>query len=182
MKRRMVVMLFAAVALGAAPVSAQDEESSLTLGYDPGWFILGGLTGGASFGEPGRGGFLGGELSVVRLGNSWWNGLYADIAYDFGHHEPTFTVGPEFGWMVLGVDGGVGVKPGEDGGVQLGPQVRGLLTFAVFSLYARFAYWPDATQKNVQQYGVLLKFPLAMPWGQGPSAAWDMGDKPKEER
>lgn len=181
----MIARIFIAAAflslVWPSTAAAQAEEtdlSSVTVGYGGAWYLMGGATGGGSFGPTGRGGVIGGELSVAKLELGWWYGVYTDVVYDFGVDNVTLTAGPEFGYQIVGFDGGVGVRPAEDGGLELGPQVRGLLTFGLLSFYVRRGFWPDATRhRNVWQVGAMFKIPLRDPWGMGPSAGWDMGER-----
>jgi hypothetical protein len=162
----------------AVPAVAQEEEGSVTLGYGGGWYFLGGATGGASLTGDTGGGYVGAEASVARLRRGWWYGLYSDAFYDFGQQNMTITAGPEFGFSVFGIDGGIGVRPGPDQPLEVGPQIRGLVTVGLFAIYARYGFWPDSTtHRHVRQLGLMLKLPLAAPWAFGPSAGWDMGNR-----
>ena len=159
-------------------VASAQSVDALTVGYQPAWFVLGGATGGASFGSTSNGGYLGAEVSVARLLRGWWYGLYADAEYDFGMGTPTVSLGPEFGYWVLGVDGGVGIRPGEDETFAVGPRIRGLLTVGLVSLYYRHAYWPgDRENRTVRQVGLLLKLPLSGSWGTGEAPPANMGKR-----
>lgn len=179
----MTAWLFAvAIAAVASPAFAQ-EEDSVTLGYRGGWYFLGGATGGGSSSPTTGGGYIGGEVSVARLRRGLWHGLYGDAIYDFGQGTMTVTAGPEFGYSVLGIDGGVGLRPGPDQDLELGPQIRGLLTLGIFAFYVRYGFWPESIDhRHVRQFGVLLKVPLATPWAFGPSSAWDMGNRVRKKR
>lgn len=172
----LAVLVFAAGSTLAAPASADDEEA-VTLGYDGGWYVMGGATGGGSFSPGVGGGFVGAEASVARLRRGWWYGVYSDAIYDFGQRNMTLTLGPEFGYSFFGVDGGLGLRPAPESGLQMGPQFRGLLTVGLVALYARYGFWPEATEhRHVRQFGIMLKIPLASPRGFGPTADWDMGN------
>ncbi len=82
--------------------------------------------------------------------------------------------------MLLGLDGGLAARTGE-GGFELGPQIRGLLTFGLLSLYTRYAWFPNADEgRDLWQFGAMFKIPLAAPGGFGPSAPWDMGERVEE--
>jgi hypothetical protein len=159
-----------AISTSASWAMAQDAESQpaeddyFTLGTSPGWYMLGGLTGGGSFGTPGGGGFVGAEVSVVRLHKGLWTGLYVDGMYDF-NQGAIFTAGPEIGYYVAGLDGGVALRLG-DQGPEVGGAARALLSLGLFSLYGRYMIWPTGGElEHVGQVGVLLKIPLMEPRG-----------------
>ena len=61
--------------------------------------------------------------------------------------------------MFLGVDGGLLVQPGPKH-TDVGYQVRGLLTFSLFSVYVRFGALPHAEESSFREIGVLLKLPI----------------------
>ncbi len=145
----------AALLLLATPAYA--TEPPYTFGSEAGWSVMLGATGGGSFGT-GGGGFAGGELSLVRLSHGWWTGVFADAAYDFGPDETLVTAGPELGFTALGIDGGGALRL-RDGETELGGQGRLLLSFALFSLYGRYGYFPDS-ETHLGQVGVLLKLPV----------------------
>lgn len=170
---RHAVALLCAALLGVAlttPREAAAEPTphpmSFAFGTSPNWYGMTGLTGGYSFGEYGPGGFVGAEVSVVRLHKGVWAGLYADGFWDFSQRSATITVGPELGYLMFGLDGGLGVRFGD--GVELGGQARLLLSLGLFSLYGRWGIWPTPDRiEHVGQVGVLLKFPVL----QDPSPA-----------
>jgi len=146
-----------------ATTSGAPERSGYLVGPDSGWYLLGGATGGASFGPRGAGGFVGGEVSLVRLRRTRWVGAYVDGFYDFSSDRAAFTLGPELGIGPLGFDGGLGLRPGREGrAVELGGQARVLVTAGLFGLFARYGAWSVGGEvEHVAQVGALLKFPLA---------------------
>ncbi len=152
----------------AAPAYAQDTAYSF--GNDAEAFVLGGLTGGGSFGSPGGGGFVGGEMSLVWLKEGLWGGLYADGLYDFGHSAATVSVGPEIGYALFGLDGGVAFRFGRDGeedSPEIGYHARALLGMGGFALFGRYGIWPNSqTAEHVVQIGLLLKMPF---WNSTPT-------------
>jgi hypothetical protein len=161
----MVVARFVALALVLAPAPAVAD--AFVIGSRPVWFVTAGATGGGTVSET-RGGFVGGELSLVRLVDDRMLGLYADAYYDFGVDGTYVTVGPELGWIrrsralpiALGLDGGGVVRfAGEPA---FGATGRVFVAFAgSFALFARYAYVDD----HVVQLGVTFKFPLGAPFG-----------------
>lgn len=152
----------------AIPASARAEEpaEAYRFGNASRGFVLGGLTGGGSFGSAGGGGYVGGEVSAVWLKELLWGGLYIDGVYDFGLGAGTLSAGPEVGYGPIGIDGGVGLRLGLEDSPEVGYQGRLLITAGVFGIYGRYGYWPGSTQaEHVGQVGILLKFPF---WSAGP--------------
>lgn len=139
------------------PVHA--DEDLLEFGPMPTWHLLGGLDTGGSFGSPGGGGYLGLELSISRLKQRAWYGVFADAAYDFGHEATTLYIGPELGYGFVGFDGGFAYRIPNSGENDFGPHGRFMLTLGVFSLYARYSRFVE-TRDDVAQVGVLIKMPL----------------------
>jgi hypothetical protein len=157
---------FFATAVLYAPAAAAGEEEEpapFTIGSKPAWYVMGGLTSGATVTEH-RGGYVGGELSVVRLRNSRFVGFYADGYYDLGIHRTYTTGGFELGYKFVGIDGGAAARFGGD---KVDPGLTGRLFFTVgvFSLYARYAYFDAAQNDHVVQVGALLKLPIFSPFG-----------------
>ena len=169
-----LLLLASASAASAQEASTQTEREgdgeAFAFGNSAEFFLLGGLTGGGSFGSA-AGGYAGGELSGVWLKEGLWGGFYADTVYDFGRGSTAITVGPEFGLAVLGFDGGVGFRFGEEDEAELGYQGRGMVTLGNFAIYGRYGFWPDSDDaKHIGQVGVLLKMPLWNATGPDPIA------------
>jgi hypothetical protein len=156
MNRIVTIMAMLAIWLTAGPVFAQDD-TAFEFGPQPSWSLLFGPSGGGSFGTPGGGGYVGGELSLSRLNERRWWGFYADGVYDFGHRDAIFTAGPEFGAGFFGVDGGVALRTGSTD--DIGGTARLLVTAGFFALYGRYFFFPEA-EEHVGQIGVLFKIPL----------------------
>lgn len=165
----------AAGMVGAWPgAAAAEEEAPFTIGASPAWFLLGGVTSGATLVEEG-GGFLGGELSLVRLRDGRFAGLYADSYYDFGAGATYVSVGPELGLhfrssqalpLSVGVDGGLALRL--DGETDAGPAGRLSITlFGMLSVYGRYVHLLAGDDEQAFQAGVALKFPLISPLGGG---------------
>lgn len=171
-QKRSTVTALAALALllwMAQPAAAQEEGEPFAFGDVPEAFVMGGLTGGGSFGSPGGGGFLGGEASLAWLYHGVWGGFYMDGFYDFGHGDTTLSIGPELGYAVLGLDGGLGLRLGQADDPELGGQMRLLVSLGNFSLFGRYGFWPGSKDaQHVGQVGVLLKFPF---WSSAPIPA-----------
>lgn len=146
--------LILAALLLAAPALADDDP--ISIGTEAGWQLLGGVTGGGSFGDLGGSGFVGGELSLNRLSRGAWMGLYTDGFFEFGQSVGYTTAGMQFGYRFLGVDGGIAFRGGDDE-PPIGYAVRGMLALAMFDLYGRVFIFDDQIQTQI---GVLLKLPL----------------------
>lgn len=160
-----VAAAFALLAATTAPARADDRPFSI--GPRRAWFLLGGVTAGASLYDT-RAGFVGGEVSVNRLRQGTMVGVYGDAYYDFGVDGTYLTGGLELGKKVgmvgLGVDGGAALRFAY-GDRNLGASGRVFASVGVLSLYARYLYL-DGTERNdhVVQVGVTLKLPLVSPW------------------
>ena len=173
MKRFLFVVLSL---LLSSPASAlADEDKGFTIGAKPVWFLLSGLTTGGTVGLDDKGAFVGGEMSLVRLKNAYYLGLYADGFYDFGPNGWYVTGGPEIGFvrrsqlmqLGYGLDGGVAVRFA-DGESQLGWNVRA--SFAVnglITLYARYLHFGTDDNEQMIQVGLTFKYPLMKPFGAG---------------
>jgi hypothetical protein len=154
------------------PASVSGGEPAFSIGARPVWFLLGGVTGGATVAVDQRGGFVGGELSLVRLRDGRFVGFFADATYDFGPDATYLTAGPEIGFhrrsttglpVSLGADVGVAVRFAEEN--RLGASGRLSLTlFGLFSIYGRYLFIGEEGGEHVVQAGAMLKFPLASPF------------------
>lgn len=157
--------------LTAGPAWA-DEAEPFAFGYESEMFVLGGISGGGSFGSAGGGGFVGYELSAVWLNQAAWGGFFGDIGYDFGHSAATLVVGPELGYGILGLDGGAAFRFGFADEVEVGVQARLLLALTTFSIFGRYGFWPDSVGgQHIGQVGVLIKMPF-----------WNSSDIPEVAR
>lgn len=152
-----------AVVVVAFTSTARADDPAFEIGSQPRWFLLGGVTSGGTVAFDDRGGFVGGELSVVRLNNGNYLGGYADGYYDFGIDGTYVTGGLELGHKFLGIDGGPAVRFAH-GTTDAGAAVRVNLTAGVFGIYVRYAYFDAMTDKNVLQVGAMLKLPLRSPF------------------
>ncbi|MEM9489743.1 MAG: hypothetical protein AAGC55_11395 [Myxococcota bacterium] len=160
----------------ASPASAfADSDKGFEIGAKPAWFLMAGLTSGGTVAVDDRGAFVGGEMSVSRLKNASYLGIYADGYYDFGPDGWYLTAGPLLGKVrrsaftptALGLDGGVAVRFA-DGDSQLGGTIRGsfIVTGAV-SLYARYLHFGTSDNEQIVQVGITFKYPLVKPFGAG---------------
>ncbi len=154
---------FAIVLLACVPPAAA-EDPPFTIGSTPSWTVLGGLTTGGTVALADRGALLGGEVSVVRLRDASFAGLYADGYYDWGTSGTYVTGGLELGHKFLGLDGGGAVRFAE-GDSKFGLAARLTVGIGVVGVYARCAHFYDTMDnQDVLQVGLLLKLPL---WTSG---------------
>lgn len=161
MRRTPLFLVTLASVIGLSQPALAQESEAFSFGNDTHAFMLLGVTTGGSFGSLGPGGYVGGEWSLAWMHQGLWGGLYADGWYDFGQQATTFTLGPEIGFWVLGLDGGLGVRLGREDTPELGFQGRVLLTLGNFALYGRYGGWPGADgMSHVGQVGVTLKLPV----------------------
>lgn len=114
--------------------------------------------------------FAGGELSAALVfvhdecthGGSpavsidWptyrWLGLYADGVVYTSDGSSRFTIGPEIGWNLIGLDGGLVIR--SDGTATWA--LRGVLTFGYVQLYLR------GEDPKTGEAGVLFKWPVEL--------------------
>ena len=121
-----------------------------------------GMNAGYGFGRAGAkdGLLVGVEASYVRnLDNLVWYGAYSDGVYDRSAAEARLSLGPEFGWMFLGIDGGYLVAIGKER-VEHGFTVRPMLTTGVVTLYARGGVLLTGAEDRFAEVGALVKWPL----------------------
>lgn len=145
---------------------AGEGDPAFTIGARPAWYVMGGLTTGGTIVTHDRGWYVGGELSVVRLREGKFIGLYGDGYYEFGINRTYATSGIELGYKILGIDGGGAARIGGRH-IEWGPTGRLFVSLGILTLYARYAYFYEtlrADNDHVVQIGGLLKFPFAA-WG-----------------
>jgi hypothetical protein len=151
-----VLGLVAARAAHAQP----DEPRGFVIGSTPAWLALAGVTTGGTVALGGRGALVGGELSLARLRDGNFAGLYADGYYDWGAHGTYVTGGVELGRRLLGLDGGVALRMA-GGDRQLGATGRVTVGLGVVGVFARYAhFWDTGSDDNVIQIGLVVKLPV----------------------
>ena len=156
--RHVALAVAVLVAALARPASADDPP--FTIGSQPMWLALGGVTTGASFAPDDIGALVGGELSVARLRDASFAGVYGDAYYDWGVHGTYATAGIELGHKYVGLDGGVALRFAGDA-TDLGATARITVGIGVVGVYARYAHFFDTmTADDVVQVGLMLKLPL----------------------
>lgn len=104
---------------------------------------------------------LGAEASVVAfpVGPAMWAGGYADLLYEFRNDRTRASFGPELGFTLIGVDGGVVVQSSANG-THWGGVVRPMLTIGLLSVFARFGWLED--DERFVEIGALAKFPIQL--------------------
>jgi hypothetical protein len=151
------------LALASSPGFADDDPPPFTIGESyPAYFILGGVSTGYTVAGD-RGAFVGGELSLVRLVDAHYLGLYADGMYDWGFHGAFTSGGVELGYKLIGLDGGIAMRSLD--GTDVGFTGRFYVGAGVFALYFRYSHFDSMTDRNLYQVGALVKFPLHSPFG-----------------
>jgi len=160
--RGCVIVLAGLAAWWPRPAAADDPP--FTIGSQPAWFLLGGVTGGGTVGLDTTGGYIGGELSLARIRDANYVGFYADGYYDFGIDRTYVTGGVELGHQFLGVDAGPALRLAH-GTTDAGVAARINLSIGVFGIYVRYAYFDAMSDNHVIQVGGMLKFPLVSPFG-----------------
>lgn len=156
--RHVLVVVVVLAALGR-PARAEHDPQYLV-------FVSAGVNLGAALHEGNNGFLLGGELSIpfVRASGGdpegdmrsryLWAGLYTDVARDFAIDATRFTIGPEIGYSIVGLDGGF-VHQFGDAAVS-GYAIRPVVTIGFATAYFRHERFSDGT---TNEFGVLLKFP-----------------------
>ena len=156
----------AAALLLLAPTSRAEWSDNLTL-----WVVLAGLNVGMTQRHDDGSPHIGADVSLPLTTGLAWAGPYTDVLYD---GDFRWTIGPEFGLLFFGVDGGYLLEQTESG-TGSGYVIRPTLTFpipirkergtrAVDGLLVLTAYWRYG--KNVRfdsdysEVGLLWKFPL----------------------
>lgn len=160
------LVLVATTLVIASSEARADETPAFTIGSRPAWYLTGGVTSGGTLVAKDGGGYLGGELSLIRLREGRFFGFYGDGYYDFGINRTYTTAGLELGYKLIGIDGGGAARLGGDR-VEWGATGRLFFTLGILSVYGRYAYFVDplrAGNDHVVQIGGLLKLPLAA-WG-----------------
>ncbi|MBZ0234080.1 MAG: hypothetical protein K8M05_17250 [Deltaproteobacteria bacterium] len=165
MRGRRALVVVGALAATATPAAA--DEPPFTIGGQPAWFVMAGATAGGTVAIDTRGGFVGGEVSLARVVEAHYLGLYVDAYRDFGVDGTYLTFGPELGWVrrsrtlpvSLGLDGGGAVRFSDERALGATGRVFFVVAGTV-ALFARYAYLDAAEDDHVVQLGVTMKFPM----------------------
>lgn len=155
---KVIVVLVVAVTAATPRIAAADDPP-FTIGSQPVWFLLGGVTSGGTVALADRGGYVGGELSIARVRRGNFFGFYADGYYDWGADGTYVTGGVELGHKFFGFDAG-GALRFADGETQKGVTARITIGLGVVGLYVRYCYFDAMSDDHVLQVGAALKLPL----------------------
>lgn len=149
------------VVVGMWSFAAQAQQP-FEIGARPGWTLLAGPTVGLCVSGTscidGVSGFLGAELSISRVMEGVWYGLFTDSVWDFGTDAIWIHAGPEFGYGPIGIDGGVSVALLDE--VQYGLNVRGILTAGILGFYVRYTLLPGLDDEHGVLAGMMVKLPI----------------------
>jgi hypothetical protein len=154
--------LFATVICATHVTSVSADDKPFQIGPASVWYLLGGVTSGATVALAPRGGYVGGELSLARLKDSNYVGVFADGYYDFGIDGTYVHTGIELGRKIIGVDAGPALRFAS-GRSELGASARIHISAGVFGIYLRYSYF-DSSDPHVLQVGAMLKMPLLSPF------------------
>ena len=172
--RRAAVCLasFAVVLCGRTRDSHADYAPGI-LWFDPNkaLLLIGPNVGGVWHrgGSDSSGLVIGGEVSVARpppsLGSGasgLWYGGYVDCLYDnAGPGAMRVSLGPEIGWTVLGLDGGLFVETDFNRSPRLGLVARPMLALGIVDVYSGFGAYAGGGGYFFD-VGVLLKLPIPL--------------------
>ena len=141
------------ILLGAAPSRAEWSEPL-------GPLLLPGVNVGSAAGQGPATFLVGAELSIAKGTEGFaWFGAYADAVWLPDRDRVRFDMGPEFGFLMFGVDGGPVLEIDERGS-RGGIQVRPLLSFVFVHFYARFGRTYGDHGSDFRELGLLLKYPI----------------------
>jgi hypothetical protein len=164
MRRLRAVLTFAACAVAVVATPSRTRADAFPA-PSPGWYaLLGGNVGMALLAKRANGAVLGAEASFVHLGEGMtWAGVYGDALYDTSWGTGRFSIGPEIGAAIFGVDGGFLMQL-DHGRTETGFAVRPLITFGVAGLYGRWGHlFTGDASEDIAEIGLLVKYPLLVP-------------------
>lgn len=110
-----------------------------------------------------NGPLLGGEVSLAWMHGDklLWTGIYSDVLHDFGAPGTRITLGPELGWAIFGVDGGMVLSTLD--GAHAGFCGRFLISFAIVHAYMRVGHILDSPREGTYgELGFMLKVPIPL--------------------
>jgi hypothetical protein len=168
------LLLVAALVLAPSVARADDDDDS-----GRSWFLsMGGSFAYTFHEDASNGGSLGLEVSLGQFwfpkddkddgDTSWnfrldpyWAGVYVDLLHDTSLEKTRISIGPELGYYLFGVDGGLLVETGDDD--RVGMSLRPALTFAVATLWVRYGrFFDDKPDDELWEMGLLVKYPLPL--------------------
>jgi hypothetical protein len=159
--------VFAVTVLSGAflPRTASADLNLPYMGPSSGWYLPVGVDLAYAWLPAGTtGALLGGEASVAYVDFSstpHWYGAFVSGGYLTNTTAGRFSVGPEVGYAIFGLDGGFVdvVSSGKD---YAGFTLRPMLTVGFLTLYGRWDHLVSGGGTDMKQAGVLLKFPVAL--------------------
>ena len=153
--RKFVVLLLAAIVLGASTKASSEETPA------PGWFLPLGINLGAAMSTSDTAFILGGEFSAVHIDGPFWAGMFTDGLHDFSQSSNRVTAGGELGWLFLGLELGY---TAELKGSELlhGPRTGALLTNGFTSGYLRWTALNSTERTHIAEVGLLIKWPFML--------------------
>lgn len=165
---RRPLLVAAAVAAGAAALSAQPAPARADVGPDAEWFLLPGINAGAAIEEAVAEFLLGAEVSAARLFRKGaWYGVYADGVHDFRRDTTRLSLGVEAGFRLIGLDLGPMMELG-GAETRRGLRFRVVLTGAYVTVYGGPAIRlgdVDDEGRVTGEIGLLVKFPIPLQGG-----------------
>jgi hypothetical protein len=154
-----------AAALAVSMLGSRPAGADAGPHISSGWYLPVGLNLGAAIHPKVHHGFLiGAEVSFAHLdvARFLWIGGYVDALYDFGAKATRFSIGPEIGWSLVGIDFGYmgDVRRGE---YHHGIDLRVLLTLSMVAIYGRWGHvFGLDRESDFGEVGVLLKAPIPL--------------------
>jgi len=154
---------------GEAPAMAGGDDGSPPPGYVPprhrghfpeGLFLPVGMSfAGAAHPRSDSSFALGAETSLVLfpVGEGYWAGGYGDVVYETTNELTRTSLGLEFGFTFIGIDGGVVAQFG-NGETHWGGVIRPMLSASLLTFYGRWGFFAHAD--DFREVGVLLKLPI----------------------
>jgi hypothetical protein len=114
--------------------------------------------------KPAAGFILGAEVSLNYFSakSMLWIGGYTDFIWDFGTKAFRFSVGPQFGWGIIGIELGY-LYELDNSKYHQGTRIGVVLTLAVVTIYGRWGHFSSTdSENNMYEVGVLYKFPIGI--------------------
>lgn len=161
--RRLALAVAVTLVLWTTTGVASTDLNLPYMGPSSGWFMPVGVDlGYAVLPRSSPGALLGGEISAAyfNTGGPSWYGAFASGAFVTNANQGRFSIGPEVGFAIFGVDGGF-LDVVANGQNAAGFTLRGMLTLSFITLYGR---WDHTLPGSVDagQVGVLLKYPMEL--------------------
>jgi hypothetical protein len=158
---------FALLAIGVLFAGALERRAAAKdlpyMGPSSGWYMPAGIDlAVAILPNSSPGALLGGEISLAYLelnDTPKWFGVFASAAYVTNANVERFSVGPEIGLAIFGLDGGL-VDVVGGGQNAAGVTLRPMLTVGFATIYGRWDHTFANGGVDSGQIGGMLKFPF----------------------